>query len=220
MNSAPTPPSEHNSAPKETRLQRLAPWLWSMVIYAVVFSIFMSMSFTRTIILGFIQPSSYVDFPLGQNKQIEINRRSYAKHPYCISVLYEFIDAENKLYSANKDQQPRVLNEEVNDKLQNFIASSKTARYQKFMYRFQVIAYDNKNRELLNKEYTNLSQPLNGWIDSSRDRPQNFRYRRDFDCIQLPMGTYRFKIIDKSEPIDEFKEFITSIGVNPDYSLK
>lgn len=34
------------------------------------------------------------------------------------------------------------------------------------------------------------------------------------------MGTYRFKIIDKSEPIDEFKEFITSIGVNPDYSLK
>ena len=49
---------------------------------------------------------TYTDFPLGQNKRLNLEVRSYVKHLYCIGMRTEFIDGQTKLYGPNLERGP------------------------------------------------------------------------------------------------------------------
>ncbi|VDH00716.1 Uncharacterised protein [Helicobacter pametensis] len=223
--STPKPDPTIEAAPQHSpypisRLKRFSPWLWSIAILIIIPYILISWNYSRTIILGTIQPSSYISFPLGQNKQVTLNKVFYLKHQYCVDMNIEFINGRRKLYGEDFDKGNYTYNEYVDDMQKNFSGLSKLARNKIYLYKFKVIAYDSRNIEILNKEYMNTDNVMDVWSGTYKSNNQNSFTTVIFDCFTLPKGRYKFIIIDKSNQINEFNEIKTSIGINPNYSLK
>lgn len=199
------------------RVKRFYPWLRSIVILTIIPYILISCNYSRTIILGTIQPSSYTSFPLGQNKQVTLNKTFYLKHQYCVDMNIEFIDGMKKVFGEDYDKGNYIFNESADNIQRNFSGLDNNIKTQ--IYKFQVIAYNSNNIEIINKEYTNTDEVSNVWSGTTTN-DKNKSYLVEFECFTLPRGEYKFVITDKSKYINEFEELITSIGINPNYDLK
>lgn len=84
------PGSQHPHNPTGY-LKRFSPWLRGIAVLAIIAYILVSWDFSRTMILGFVQPSSYTSFPLGQNKQVTLNKTFYLRHQYCVDMEIELL---------------------------------------------------------------------------------------------------------------------------------
>ncbi|WP_225747760.1 hypothetical protein [Eikenella sp. Marseille-P7795] len=144
-----------------SRLKRFSPWLWSIAILIIIPYIIISWGYCRALILGRIQPSSYISFPLGQNKQVTLNKTFYLKHQYCVDMNIEFIDGMKKVFGEDYDKGNYIFNESADNIQRNFSGLDNNIKTQ--VYRFQVVAYNSNNIEIINKEYTNTNEVSNVW---------------------------------------------------------
>ncbi|OAM35728.1 hypothetical protein A7P98_07665 [Eikenella sp. NML080894] len=209
----PQPPSHQISY-----LKRFSPWLWGISIWAVLLYVLINIPFTRTIILGIFQPSSYNSFPLGKNGQIEINKNIYIKHSYCLGMNIDFINGSTKLKAGDKDK-INTYDDKYFTSFHNLQGLAPT-EYRQEMYSIKLEIYKITGIEqnLINqREYTNLDI-IDGWDGRSKNLNDISSYLK-FGCFYLRPGRYKFKISDNSKYIDDFKGINTYIGINPDYSL-
>lgn len=139
----------------------------------------------------------YVDFPLGQNKQIEIPINNKVPAPYVIAIRTEFPNA-------------RKTNPNRSDWYQ------KSAKYP---FNITVYGYKVKN----GKEYKFIEKTLTrenslGFsFGSNTEKKEDYAFVKhifNFEAQKLPMGKYRFVIQDNSEPVPEYQQMNTSIGIH------
>ncbi|AZR60361.1 hypothetical protein [Eikenella corrodens] len=177
---------------------------------------------------------TYTDFPLGQNKRLNLEVRSYVKHPYCIGMRTEFIDGKTKSYGPNLERGPSDRDPWEYGKQEVFrghslegmaIGGLAPETFYRQYYTFQVIAYRQGwfgEKVFFRKNYTNLN--IMGKVfysyGSNTDNPRNPAYQDGVDCFDLPYGKYRFEFVDNSPPIPEFKEVMTAVDIHPYINLK
>ena len=139
----------------------------------------------------------YIDFPLGQNKQVEIPINNKVPAPYAIAIRTEFPNA-------------RSINQNRSDWYQ------KSAKYP---FNITVHGYQVKN----GKEHKFLEKTLTrensvGFsFGSNTERPEDYAFAKqifNFEAKKLPMGKYRFVIQDNSVPIPEYQQMKTSISIH------
>ncbi|OAM24506.1 hypothetical protein A7P92_04250 [Eikenella corrodens] len=177
---------------------------------------------------------TYTDFPLGQNKRLNLEVRSYIKHLYCIGMRTEFIDGKTKLYGPNLERGPSDRDPWEFGKQEVFrghslegmaIGGLAPETFYRQYYTFQVTAYRQGwfgEKVFFRKDYTNLN--IMGKVfysyGSNTDNPRNLAYQDGVDCFDLPYGKYRFEFVDNSPPIPEFKEVMTAVDIHPYINLK
>ena len=133
------------------------------------------------------------DFPLGQNKQVEIPINNKVPAPYAIAIRTEFPNAKGKKswgdWGLESDKYP---------------------------YNFTIVGYkitNGKEEQFLQETFTHTRQRFQGF-GSNTDNPNNYAFARHIFHMKLPMGKYRFVVQDNSLPIPEYQQMKTSISIH------
>lgn len=236
----PQPPKPETGADKlKGYLKRHRRGLrWTALFVLVVYGL-ASCVVTRTLAIIGVEyvtgySPTYTDFPLGQNKRLNLEVRSYIKHRYCIGMRTEFIDGKTKLYGLNLERGPSDRDPVEFGKQEVFrghslegmaIGGLAPETFYRQYYTFQVTAYRQGwfgEKVFFRKNYTNLSRMGKVFYSygSNTGSPRNLAYQDGVDCFDLPYGKYRFEFADNSPPIPEFKEVMTAVDVHPYINLK
>ena len=195
------------------------------MVFIILFSLGLAnCELARNLIVGITYNPTYIDFPLGRNKQINIDTRSYVKHRFCIYMRTEFIDGNIELYGPNLLPGKQGRNQQISDKQYAFIGAPFGENKSKF-YTFKVTAYKQEwgqEKVFFIREYNNLNirKTIAQLYGDNTKNPRNNAYQVGIECFSLPRGKYRFEFIDSSSFIPEFDKVITSVGVHPNNELK
>ena len=133
------------------------------------------------------------DFPLGQNKQVEIPINNKVPAPYAISIRTEYPNARK-----------------INPNRSDWWFKS-----EKYPYNFTVVGYkitNGKEEQFLQETFTHTRQRFNGF-GSNTENPNDYAFSINIFHMKLPMGKYRFVVQDNSVPIPEYQQMKTSIAI-------
>ena len=191
--------------------------MWKFL--AVVSTLFVLILFTtdigKKLILDlFTNPNAYTPFPLGEEKEVKIDKRIYMKWRYCISIHYEFIEGLRKAYGENFMNGEFNTNKEAIALQEAFVGSTNINT--RMFYIFSVTILKSEGKEynpFFSKTFTNFDTARSYWANT--DNPLDKGYTKYFQCIELKRGSYRFIFIDKNPFIPEFKEVRTFVKISP-----
>ena len=138
----------------------------------------------------------YIDFPLGQNKQLEIPINNKLPAPYVIALRTEFPNAKGKKSWGDWGLESG-----------------------KYPFNITVHGYQVKNgKEHKFLEKTLTRENRKGFsFGSNTERPEDYAFVQhlfNFEAKKFPMGKYSFVIQDNSVPIPEYQQMKTSISIH------
>lgn len=153
---------------------------------------------------------SYQEFPLGNNKTVEISFNNKKEMDYLLVFRAEFLTEKVFKGGGQKD-----YDKETDMRQKAFIGEAVTSEDN---YSFLVDAYLG-NKLIFSKEYSQKSANIT--VGGAKpDDKKNLARLRVFDLYPLQKGNYRFVIRDKSANNPYFAKVRTKIGIYPDRRIR